>query len=188
MAEFRLETDRLILRDWRDADRIAFHAINTDPRVMRFLGPLMTLDDVDALIARLRDLQARLGHCFWAVERKEDGRLIGWCGLIRGAEGTPISGQVEVGWRLAYDMWGQGYAHEAASAAISWAFHHLPDESVWAITVENNDRSWGLMERLGMARHPELGFDHPNVPEGSPLRPHIAYSVDRAAWASTQFA
>lgn len=186
MAEFRLETERLILRDWRDRDRIAFHAINTDPRVMRFLGPLLTLDDIDALIDRLRTMQESQGHCFWAVERKSDERLIGWCGLIRGASQTPIENQLEVGWRFAFDMWGQGYAQEAASAAIDWAFHHLPDEAVWAITVDDNDRSWGLMERLGMTRQVALGFDHPNVPEGSPLRPHVTYRIDKAGWAQSR--
>jgi RimJ/RimL family protein N-acetyltransferase len=171
MAEFRLETERLILRDWQHRDRIAFHAINTDPRVMRFLGPLMTLEDVDALILRMQQMQAGLGHCFWAVERKEDGRLIGWCGLIRGAQNTPIADCLEVGWRLSFDMWGQGYAQEVASAAI---------------TVDENDRSWGLMERLGMSRHVELGFDHPNVPDGSPLKRHVTYSIDRDIWAAVQ--
>ena len=184
MAEFRLETDRLVLREWRDTDRVAFHAINTDPRVMKFLGPLMTLEDIDALIARLRKMQAEHGHCFWAAERKEDGRLIGWCGLIRGGKDTPIENRVEVGWRLAFDMWGQGYAREAASAAIDWAFANLPDEDVWAITVNDNANSWGLMERLGMVRRPELGFDHPNVPDGSPLKAHITYNIDRGSWAT----
>jgi RimJ/RimL family protein N-acetyltransferase len=184
MAEFRLETARLVLRGWRESDRVAFHAINTDPRVMRFLGPLMSLEDIDALIGRLTRMQDELGHCFWAVERKEDGRLIGWCGLIRGAKGTPIEDQLEVGWRLAFDQWGQGYAHEAASAAIDWAFAHLADQQVWAITVDENERSWGLMERLGMARHEALGFDHPNVPQGSPLRAHITYSISKADWAA----
>ncbi len=184
MAEFCLETERLRLREWRDTDRVPFHAINTDPRVMKFLGPLMTLEDIDALIARLRKMQAELGHCFWAAERKEDGRLIGWCGLIRGGKGTPIENRVEVGWRLAFDMWGQGYAREAASAAIDWAFANLPDEDVWAITVNDNANSWGLMERLGMVRHPELGFDHPNVPDGSPLKAHITYNIDRGSWAT----
>ena len=100
MTEFRLETERLILREWRDGDKVAFHAINTDPRVMKFLGPAMTMQDIDALVARLRGLQETLGHCFWAVERKDDGRLIGWCGLIRGGKNTPIEDRVEVGWRL----------------------------------------------------------------------------------------
>ena len=186
MAEFRLETDRLILRDWQDRDRIAFHAINTDPRVMRFLGPLMTLEDVDALIVRMQQMQEGLGHCFWAVERKEDGRLIGWCGLIRGAQNTPIADCLEVGWRLSFDMWGQGYAQEVASAAIQWGFQHFSDDSIWAITVDENERSWGLMERLGMTRHVELGFDHPNVPEGSPLKRHVTYSIDRGSWAAAQ--
>lgn len=182
MGEFRLETERLILREWRNGDRTAFHAINTDPRVMKFLGPAMTLADIDALITRLRGLQETLGHCFWAVERKDDGRLIGWCGLIRGAAGTPIEGRVEVGWRLAFDTWGQGFAREAATAAIDWAFAHLPDDDVWAITVNDNANSWGLMERLGMQRHEDMGFDHPNVPEGSPLKPHVTYSIDRTSW------
>ncbi len=182
MAEFRLETDRLILREWRDEDRVAFHAINTDPRVMKFLGPAMTMDDIDALIGRLRGLQESLGHCFWAVERKVDGRLIGWCGLIRGGKDTPIEGRVEVGWRFAYDTWGQGFAREAAAASIDWAFAHLPDDEVWAITVNENANSWGLMERLGMHLHADMAFEHPNVPDGSPLKPHITYSVDRTSW------
>ncbi len=185
MAEFLLETERLILREWRDGDMVAFHAINTDPRVMKFLGPAMTMDDIKALVDRLRGLQDTLGHCFWAVERKDDGRLIGWCGLIRGGKNTPIEDRVEVGWRFAFDTWGQGYAREAASASIDWAFAHLPDEDVWAITVDNNEKSWGLMERLGMHRHADMGFDHPNVPEGSPLKTHITYSIGRAEWTAS---
>ena len=186
MAEFRLETDRLILRDWQYRDRIAFHAINTDPRVMRFLGPLMTLEDVDALIVRMQQMQEALGHCFWAVERKEDGRLIGWCGLSRGAQNTPIADRLEVGWGRSFAMGGLGYAQEVASAAIQWGFHHFSDDSIWAITVDENDRSWGLMERLGMTRHAALGFDHPNVPEGSSLKRHVTYSIDRDIWAAAQ--
>lgn len=184
MAEFRLETDRLILRDWREGDRTGFHAINSDPRVMRFLGPLLSLDDVDALIARMRAMQADLGHCFWALERKADQRLIGWCGLIRGAKNTPIENRVEVGWRLAFDAWGQGYAREAAEAAIDWAFSRLADDSVWAITVHDNGKSWGLMERLGMERQTDLSFDHPNVPEGSPLKQHVTYTISRTHWVA----
>lgn len=185
MGDFRLETDRLILREWRDGDRVAFHAMSTDPRVMKFLGPAMTMADVDALIARLRGLQETLGHCFWAVERKADGRLIGWCGLIRGAKNTPIEDLVEVGWRFAFENWGQGYAREAASASIDWAFAHLPDDEVWAITVNDNANSWGLMERLGMHRHADKAFDHPNVPDGSPLKAHITYSIGRDEWTAS---
>jgi RimJ/RimL family protein N-acetyltransferase len=182
MAEFKLETKRLILREWRDDDCGPFLAINTDPRVMRFLGPAMTMEDIEKLVARLRELQATLGHCFWALERQEDAQLIGWCGLIRGGKNTPIEDKVEIGWRLGFDHWGQGYAREAASASLDWAFASLSDDRAWAITVTENAASWGLMERLGMVRHTDLDFDHPNLPEGSPLKRHITYSIGRDQW------
>ncbi len=176
MGEFRLETDRLILRDWRDEDLSPFAEMSADPVVMATLGPLMSREETSALINRLHVLSEENGHTFWALERREDNRLIGWCGIIRGSV-DPIAYLPEVGWRLASDMWGQGYAREAAAASLDWAFANLPDDRVWAVTSKGNSRSWGLMERLGMSRHPEMDFDHPHVADGSPLKPHITYSI-----------
>jgi RimJ/RimL family protein N-acetyltransferase len=116
-----IETERLLLRAWRDTDVTPFHAICSDPQVMATLGPLMTFEQTAAMVQRLQDLQARDGHCFWAVERRNDTRLIGWCGLIRGNAG-PVEGKAEIGWRLASDCWGKGYASEAARASLAWAF------------------------------------------------------------------
>jgi RimJ/RimL family protein N-acetyltransferase len=182
MAEFALETERLILRDWRDADLEPFHAICSDPKVMATLGPVMSRDEVAALIARLQTLQANLGHCFWAMERKGDGALIGWCGLIRGAEGTPVAGKVEAGWRMTPAAWGKGYVTEAAIACLDWAFENLNDGAVWAITSAGNRASRAVMERLGMEYRPEWDFEHPKVATDSPLLHHVTYCIERAAW------
>jgi RimJ/RimL family protein N-acetyltransferase len=173
-----IETSRLKLREWRSADIDPFAVMCADPRVMATLGALMTHDDSAALIDRMISLQARDGHCFWAVAARDTDELIGWCGLIRGSAPT-IAGKLEIGWRLAHRHWGHGYAREAAQAALDWGFVNRADDSIWAITTPGNVRSWGLMERLGMIRNHALDFDHPNVPDGSPLKRHVTYCITR---------
>jgi RimJ/RimL family protein N-acetyltransferase len=175
-----IETARLRMRSWRDEDVAPFQAICSDPEVMATLGPLLDSDGTRALIERVRSQEAEHGHTFWALERREDSRLVGWCGIIRGNAG-PVDGKAEIGWRLARDCWGNGYAAEAARGAIDWAFTSLPDDAVWAITWRENFRSQAVMERLGMRRHPQLDFDHPKLAEGDPLRPHMTYSIVRSA-------
>ncbi len=181
MADAAPATDRLILRGWRDEDHVPLLALCRDPLVMEFLGPPQSVEEVADALARQRAKQAAHGHCFWAVERRADGAMLGFCGLQPGPEGTPIAGRIEIGWRLAAHAWGQGYAREAAQASLAWAWANLDTDSVWAIAVPANTRSWGLMERLGMIRHPALDFDHPAVPAGSPLRRHVTYSIGRPA-------
>lgn len=178
MADFRLETNRLVVRGWRDGDLLPFADVCADPRVMATLGPIMDRDETQALIGRLRAMQERHGHTFWALERREDGRFLGFCGLVMGNAG-PIEGKVEIGWRLSHDAWGQGYAREAAAASLDWGFANLDTDRIWAITTPGNIRSWGLMERLGLKRHPQLDFQHPNVADDSPLKQHITYSIAR---------
>lgn len=177
-----IETQRLALRSWRDSDIDPFQAINSDPEVMATLGPLMNRGQVAALIERMRGIEAEHGHCFWALERREDSRLIGWCGAIRGSAG-PIAGKLEIGWRIARDCWGAGYVTEAARAAVDWLFANRPDPDVWAITNIGNARSRAVMERLGMVHRPDLDFDHPDVAPGDPLLRHVAYELPRETWS-----
>lgn len=182
MAEFYVESDRLILREWRDSDIAPFHAICSDPEVMATLGPLMTITEVEALVARMRELQRQLGHCFWTVEEKASGDLIGWCGVIRGREGTPIHSLPEIGWRLARAKWGVGFASEAARVAVKWSFENLPDDSVWAITSKQNMRSRAVMERLGMKYQTDLDFDRLTIAPDSDLYEHVTYRISRPDW------
>ncbi len=175
MTEFRLETERLVLRDWRNDDAEDFHRLHEDPQVMATLGPVRGMDYTVSLIADLQNRSRRNdGFTFWATERRIDKRVIGFCGLDRGHEG-PIVGELEIGWRLARDCWGRGYAREAALACIDWASHHYSHERIVAITAAVNTRSRGLMMRLGMQHHPQMDFDHGKLSTDDPLRLHVTY-------------
>lgn len=179
MADAVIETERLILRSWSVADVAALHAICSDPRVMTYLGDAQSEDEIRAAIDRQNGFQSAHGHCFWAMERKTDGAMIGFCGLKPGPAGTPLEGRIEIGWRLAAHAWQQGYAGEAARASLDWGWAHLAVPSIWAITVPDNSRSRLLMDRIGMSRHEELDFDHPALPPGHRLRRHVTYSIGR---------
>ena len=169
------------MRSWRAEDAAPFQEICADPKVMATLGPVMDLAQTAALVERMQAEEAANGCCFWALERRGDARLIGWSGTIRGHAG-PVAGKAELGWRLASDCWSHGYATEAARGALDWTFANMPDDAAWAITAVTNTASRKVMERLRMTYRPDLDFEHPRVPEGSPLRPHVAYRIPRATW------
>lgn len=174
-----IETARLILRRWCDADTGPFYEMGQDAEVMRHLGPLMARAEAAAIVARVNAQIDADGHGFWAVERRADGAFLGFCGIQRGPAGTPIADLPEIGWRLARTAWGQGYAREAAQASLDWFWANTGARRVFAITTPGNTRSWGLMLRIGMARVADGDFDHPAVPLGDPLRPHITYAIAR---------
>ncbi|MFC3713160.1 GNAT family N-acetyltransferase [Sphingoaurantiacus capsulatus] len=174
-----IETERLLVRPWQDSDRAPFAEMGQDPEVMATLGPLMSRAEVDAAVDRLMAHQAKHGFCFWALERKADGMFLGFCGLKAEAAAPHLAGELETGWRLRRDAWGGGYAREAAEASLGWALANTSYKRVIAITTPGNVRSWGLMERLGMHRLADGDFDHPSVPDGDPLKPHITYAIDR---------
>jgi RimJ/RimL family protein N-acetyltransferase len=174
-----IETERLLIREWRDKDREPFFRINSDPEVMRHIRPVQDRQESDDAVERQRGLQARHGYCFWALERKADRAFLGFCGFRPGVPGTPIEDDLEIGWRLGSGHWGRGYAREAASACLDWAFATLGVSRVVSITVPADVRSWRLMERVGMIRREDLDFLHPTLPDGDPLKPHIAYARER---------
>jgi RimJ/RimL family protein N-acetyltransferase len=180
MPEFRHETARLVLRDWREEDWAAFWGVTNTPTVMRWLGGVADEAGRAAARERLLGYRADHGHTFWALERKADGALLGFCGLKRSnQQGGPI-GMMEVGWRLREDAWGQGYAKEAAVAALDLAFDRFGTEEVIALTVAGNTASWGLMLRLGMERREDLDFASSDFDPENPLI--IVYAISRAGW------
>jgi RimJ/RimL family protein N-acetyltransferase len=182
MAELVAETERLRLRTWDFADRAEFVRHCNTPEVTRFVGGVQSEEEYTAAFERIERSQREFGHCFWLVERKADGALLGFCGLKRAAlEGTLLDGAVEIGWRLREDVWRQGFALEAAKAALEWAWANLDADRVVAITIPANEPSWRLMERLGMARRRDLDFAHPMFAPDHPLSRHIAYVMDRPA-------
>lgn len=180
MAEVIAETERLILRNWMDEDRSAYLTNCNTQAVTAFLNGPATEDEIDAAFRRIAKGQEEWGFSFWAIERKSDAALLGYCGLrICEDLERPVHGEVEIGWRLREDAWGQGYALEAAGTALGWAWANLDADRVISFTVPANERSWRLMERLGMVRRPELDFAHPRFAPDHPLSQHITYVAER---------
>lgn len=175
-----IETERLYLRDWREGDAAPFHRHTNTPVVMRWLGGVKDRALLEEAVSnRFMRWQKERGFTFWVAERKEDGEFLGFCGLkIADDEGSPVEGEYEVGWRLREDVWGQGYAKEAAAASLDYAFGRLQAERVVALTVLGNDPSWGLMERLGMTRRADLDYTGPAWAEGAV----IVYMIGRDEW------
>jgi len=175
-----LRTPRLLLREWRDEDAEPFAAISADPDVMEFLLPFRDRAASDAWIARMRRHNDEHGFAYWVVERPGDPGFVGTVGLsaVRFA-GFPCAPAIEIGWRLARDCWGLGYATEAARAVIDDGFFRLDLGEIVAFTVPANRRSWRVMERLGMSHDPADDFDHPGIADGHPLRRHVLYRIRR---------
>jgi len=182
-----IETERLLLRRWQARDRAPFAALNADPEVMaHFLKPA-SRSESDALVARIEDRWATDGIGFAVAERRSDGAFLGMVGLARlrfPEIGPPIDGALEVGWRLARPFWNQGYAAEAARAWLAHGFGALGAAEIVAITVPENRRSQAVMRRLGMRPDRARDFDHPMLPEGHRLRPHLLYALSREDWAA----
>jgi len=172
-----LRTPRLLLRDWRESDLPAFAALNADPRVMEYLPALLSRPQSDAVAAHLQRGLEEKGFGFWALEAAGRTPFIGFLGLSIPSFTAHFTPCVEVGWRLACDHWGHGYATEAARAAVRFGFEGLGLSEIVSFTVPNNVRSRRVMEKLGMRHSPVDDFDHPTLPPGSSLRRHVLYRL-----------
>ncbi|MEM8742822.1 MAG: GNAT family N-acetyltransferase [Pseudomonadota bacterium] len=177
-----LETERLRLRGWVDADHTPFAALNADPEVMAHFPAPLSRAESDALIARQHERWAEDGMCFQAVERKSDGRFLGLAGLAQVRFPAAFTPAVETGWRLARHAWGQGYASEAARAWLDHGFKALGLTEIVAFTALSNTRSAAVMSRIGMTRAADDDFDHPALPEGHALRAHLLCRIRRDEW------
>lgn len=178
----RITTDRLLLREWRPADREPFAAMNADPEVAEFLSKTLDRAASDAFLDRIEAAWEADGFGLWAVERREDGALLGFTGLAAPTFEAHFTPAVEVGWRFARFAWGHGFATEAARAALRFGFVELDLAEIVSFTVPANVRSRAVMERLGMTRDPADDFENPNLPPGHPIRPHVLYRLSRDRW------
>lgn len=175
MEQFdNVETERLVLRRWHQSDAEPLADLNSDPEVMRYFVSMPDRSASEAMVARWELNFKRQGYGFWAVERRQDGVLLGMTGLNPIPPGMPGHGGVEVGWRLAQHAWGHGYASEAARAALQVASRAGLAE-VWSFTAVLNTASQAVMRRVGLSL--ETFFDHPDIPLGHPLRPHVLYHL-----------
>ncbi len=166
---------RVTLRQWKDADVRPFVAINADPEVMEFFPEPWTAEQSRSCLARLRrGIEAR-GWGLWAVE--VEGALAGFTGLSEPAFQAHFTPCIEIGWRFHRNFWGHGYALEAARVALRFAFETLQLSEVVSFTARLNERSQRVMQRLGMQQSPQDDFEHPSIPVGHTLCPHVLYRV-----------
>ena len=175
----RLQTARLVMRRWQDSDREPFAALNGDPETMRYFPATLDRAASDAMVDRIEAGFDRLGYGLWALEVTATGEFIGFTGLNPMPDGVPGAGGMEVGWRLARPAWHHGYATEAARAALGVAFGGAGLPEIWSMTAVLNEPSQAVMRRLGLSE--VARFDHPRVPAGHPVQPHVTYHLARPA-------
>lgn len=175
-----IETDRLILRAFRDEDRAPFAGLNGDPRVGDWLGGVIDRAASDVMLDRINAHIQDLGWGLWAAERKADRRMIGFIGLSTvKADALPVGPAIEMGWRLAHEAWGAGLATEGAKAALGWGFAHIDTAEIIAFTARTNLASQSVMTRIGMTADPSRDFDHPRLAPDHRLRRHLVFVARR---------
>ncbi len=160
-----LETERLIMRDWRESDLPAWAAMNTDPEVRRYVGATLSYEQSAAWALTFQDHLDRYGYTFWALETRSSGEFVGFAGLMLVDDDVPASPAVEIGWRLARPVWGQGYATEAAAAALAYGFDVAGLTEIIAMIADGNTRSRDVARRLGMVHEPARDFVDPDAIE-----------------------
>jgi RimJ/RimL family protein N-acetyltransferase len=179
-----IATERLVLRRWREADRLPFRRLNADPRVMEFMPGALRAEQSDALVARIESHFERHGFGLWAAELREGERFLGFIGLSVPGFEAAFMPAVEIGWRLDADYWGRGLATEGARAVMRHGFEALELDGVVSFTVPGNLRSRRVMEKLGMRHDAGDDFEHPVLPVGHPMRRHVLYRLGRTGWLS----
>jgi RimJ/RimL family protein N-acetyltransferase len=174
-----LETERLILRTWREADREPFARMNADPAVMEFFPACLSRVESDQAVDRIEQHFRERGFGLFAAELKIEGTFVGFVGLNVPRFNAHFSPCVEIGWRLAAAYWGRGLATEGARVALQHGFEVLGLDEIVAFTIPVNQRSRRVMEKLGMTHDPADDFDHPGLAEGHPMRRHVLYRLKR---------
>jgi RimJ/RimL family protein N-acetyltransferase len=181
-ALVKLSSGRIRLRQWRDEDREAFAAMNSDARVMEFFRSQLSRVESDAMVDGIKKHFSERGFGLWAIEVQGVAPFIGFAGLAVQQFSAHFTPCVEVGWRLAFEHWGRGYATEAARLALGYGFEIVALREIVSYTSATNRRSRAVMERLGMRRDPADDFDYSWLPEAHPLRPHVLYRLDSASY------
>lgn len=174
-----LETERLRLRTWREDDRLPFAIMNADSRVMEHFPAPLSKKESNQLVDKIESHFDEHGYGLWAVEEKSSGEFIGFTGLNNVTFEAHFTPNTEIGWRLAYDAWGKGYATEAAQHVLHHAFNTLQLDEIVSFTTETNQRSQRVMQKIGLEHNPADDFNHPKLAPKHPLCHHVLYRKSR---------
>ena len=180
-AIIELQTERLIMRQWRKEDWSEFAKLNSDPVVMEYYPNILSTEESNAMAQKIEALLSKRGWGFWAVESISKKTFMGFVGLHEPTYELPVTPCIEIGWRLAKEYWGKGYATEAAKTSLDFAFKKLNLPEVYSFASVSNRKSWTVMERLKMVNTKE-NFEHPDIPKNNPLREHVLYKITQRQW------
>lgn len=182
MNAYTIKTERLILRPWREEDLEPFAQLNADPRVMEYFPSVKSYEETAEEFGLIRAGFETIGWGFWAASLIESGKFIGFIGLKNVGFKANFTPAVEIGWRLAHEYWGKGYATEGAKASLKYGFETLQLDEIVSFTPTQNKRSQNVMLKIGMTHYPEKDFDHPRLTEGHWLRRHVLYLIKKSEW------
>ncbi len=174
-----IETERIILREWKDEDRAPFAVMNGDPVIMEYLPRLLDEEASNHLVDRFQEHFKKYGYGPYVAERKEDGSFMGFVGLRHVEFKAPFTPAVEIAWRLDYECWGHGYASEAACGVLGHAFTKLDLKEIVSFTVHDNTRAIGVMEKIGMNQVEGGEFDYPGMRKQHPLGHFVLYHIGK---------
>lgn len=177
MPTIFIETQRLILRQWKESDYAPYIQLNQDREVMEFFPSVKTEEESLANIEKISNQISSAGYGLFAVERKDNHQFIGFTGFSHPSFESYFTPCVEIGWRLSKDNWGQGFATEAAEACLKFGFSKLRFNNIFSFTSVHNTRSERVMIKAGMAKHGF--FDHPLIQDGHILKSHVVYKISR---------
>jgi 3-dehydroquinate dehydratase/shikimate dehydrogenase len=182
-----IKTERIILRPWEEKDLEPFAKMNADPRVMEYYPSVKSFEESADEYHRILEHFSKHGWGLWAVSLNEID-FIGYIGLRFDNFQAHFTPAVEIGWRLAFDYWGKGYATEGALASLNYGFTTLHLNEIISFTSFLNTRSQGVMKKIGMHHNPADDFDHPKLPTEHRLQKHTLYRITRDEWVQSQHA
>lgn len=177
-----IETERLLLRNWKEEDAEPYYEMNQDAHFLEFLPDTISMQEAKEYIINTNKRIAENGFSFFAVEEKESGKLVGSLGLEKIEETFPFAPAIEIGWRLAFPHWGKGYATEVARSVLAYGFNHLGFREIVSYAVATNYPSLRIMEKIGMKRDLQGDFKHPHLPEDHRLSASVLYRMKKAEW------
>lgn len=177
---YDFESNRLGFRRWREADKLPFSIMNSDPKVMEYFPNMLTKEQSDEFVDRINNHFCQYGYGLWAVEVKETNEFIGFIGFFTATFESSFTPCIEIGWRLSGKYWNNGYATEGAKECLQYGFHNLGMNEIYSFTSFINKPSINVMKKIGLQE--ECTFLHPKIDESNPLCLHVLYKIDKTTY------
>jgi ribosomal-protein-alanine N-acetyltransferase len=174
----KLETEHLILRQWKEEDLITYAKITSSKEVMRYFPKTLTTEQSNTAARKFMKLVEERSWGFLAVEEKSSGKFIGYAGLHAPQSKFPFSPCVEIAWRMADKYWENGYVLEAGEKIIAYAFEIIGLEELVYFSSLQNVKGEKVVKVLGMKKE-DKNFNHPFVKVEHKLSEHYLYTIKK---------